>query len=131
MAPNRRKVDSSLEFWAKVIMELEGAVVVTSLLVMLAVSLWYLLHNDLPKQNEIIISVIIGMLINKISTVVDFRYGGSQQSRKQSETNATLANTAQMAQATLSAATGVKPGSIELAQGEQVKIKAEGEPDAT
>lgn len=119
-----RRKDTKLEYITKFMLELEGAIVVTALLCMLAGTLWYLLNHDLPKTNEIIISMIVGMLVTKIGTIVDFRYGGSQQSRKQTETNATLARTAQMAQATLSAATGTTPGKVELQPGDQVSVEA-------
>lgn len=120
-----RRKETKTEFWTKLVFDLEGAMVVSALLIMLATSLWYLLNNDLPKSNEIIISMILGMIVNKIGTVVDFRYGGSQQSRKQTETNATLADTAQAAQAALSAATNTTPGKIDLAPGDKVEVKAE------
>jgi type IV secretory pathway VirB10-like protein len=121
----RRHVESKADFFTRLIFDLEGAVVVTALLVMLGTSLWYLLNNDLPKSNEIIISMIIGMIVSKVGTVVDFRYGGSQQSRKQTETNNTLANTAQAAQAALSAATNIGP-QVEVPPGGSVTVTAEG-----
>jgi hypothetical protein len=120
-----RRRETKGEFWTKFIFDLEGAVVVTALLLMLGASLWYLLNNELPKTNEIIISMIIGMIVSKVGTIVDFRYGGSQQSRKQTDTNAVLANTAQAAQAALSAATNTSPGNVTLQAGDKVEVKAE------
>lgn len=121
----RRKKETSVEVWTRIITDLEGAVVVSALLAMLGGSLWYLLNNELPKTNEIMLSMILGMLVTKISTIVDYRYGGSQQSKKQTETNAVLANTAQAAQAIITDAAKITPGKVELSPGDKVEVKAE------
>lgn len=106
-------------------LKLSGVAVAIALLLMLAFCLWFLLTEDLPKSNEIMLSMIIGMIVTKISTIVDFHYGGSEQSKKQSDTNATLANTAHAAQAIISAAANQTPGKVELAPGDKVEVKAE------
>jgi hypothetical protein len=75
----RRHVESKADFFTRLIFDLEGAVVVTALLVMLGTSLWYLLNNDLPKSNEIIISMIIGMIVSKVVTVEASRVGSKRK----------------------------------------------------
>jgi hypothetical protein len=123
MTLDRRKPTAERQ---QFILNLSGAVVATALLGMLAVCLYVLLTRELPKSNEIMLSMVIGMITTKIGTIVDFHYGGSESNKKLAETVSTQAATAHTAQATLSSVTGAStPGEVNLQAGDQVKVTAE------
>lgn len=100
-----------------------GYTVALVLCLLLGFALFALVRFDVRPTNHDILLVVITFLTTKISTIVDFFYGGSAAGRKQQETIATLANTASSAQAALAPAPDVV-----LKPGDTATVQAEGQP---
>lgn len=89
------------------ILNLAGSVVAGILCLLLGFALYALVRFDVRPANHDILLVVITFLTTKISTIVDFFYGGSAANKQQQATIATLANTASTAQAALTPAADV------------------------
>lgn len=108
------------------VINIAGAIVGVSLVVLLALCLQSLFTHEVPQGNKDALLVVIGMLTVKIGTIVDFFYGSSESNRRSSDTINTLAETAKQTAATASQVVGGTVGdqSINLKPGETANATA-------
>jgi hypothetical protein len=78
-----------------------GGVVAGGLIGILAFVTWALVFRTVPETNENALLILIGILATNIGQVVNWFFGSSSESKKQTDTIETLAKTAQTAGATL------------------------------
>lgn len=99
-----------------------AAIVAIGLLLITASATFAVFVVPIPDKNETIVGQALGTLWSLLGVVVAFFYGTSTGNRKDSETIATLAQTAQVAQSALTP--NAKPDVV-VPSGETVTVKAE------
>lgn len=99
-----------------------AAIVAIGLLVITAAATLAVFLVPIPAKNETIVGQALGTLWSLLGVVVAFFYGTSTGNRKDSDTIATLAQTAQAVQKVLDPA--AKPD-VTVAAGETVTVKAD------
>lgn len=82
-------------------LNLIGGVVASGLIGILAFVTWALVFRTVPETNENALLILIGILATNIGQVVNWFFGSSSESKKQTDTIETLAQTARTAGATL------------------------------
>lgn len=102
-----------------------GAIAI-GLLVITAAATLAIFIFPIPERNETIIGQALGTLWSLLGVVVAFFYGTSTGNRKDSDTIATLAQTASVAQSALTP--NIKPDVV-IPAGETVRVQAD-DPDA-
>ena len=104
-----------------------AAIMAVGLLVITAVATAAIFIVPIPDKNETIVGQAIGSLLSLLGLVVGFFYGTSTGNRKDAETIATLAQTAQVAQQAL---TPNATPDLVIKPGQPATIAAESAPDA-
>lgn len=99
-----------------------AAIVAIGLLVITAAATLAVFLVPIPEKNETIVGQALGTLWSLLGVVVAFFYGTSTGNRKDSDTIATLAQTAQAVQKVLDPT--AKPD-VTVAAGETVTVKAD------
>lgn len=99
-----------------------AAIVAIGLLVITAAATLAVFVVPIPAKNETIVGQALGTLWSLLGVVVAFFYGTSTGNRKDSDTIATLAQTAQAVQKVLDPT--AKPD-VTVAAGETVTVKAD------
>lgn len=100
-----------------------AAIVAVGLLVITAAATMAVFIVPIPAKNETIVGQALGTLWSLLGVVVAFFYGTSTGNRKDSETIATLAETAKVAQ---SALTPPLDATVTIAPGETATVSASG-----
>lgn len=101
-----------------------AAIVAVGLLIITAFATLAVFMVPIPDKNETIVGQALGTLWSLLGVVVAFFYGTSTGNRKDSDTIATLAHTAQVAQ---SALTPHAQPDVVVPAGDSVTVKAEDE----
>lgn len=99
-----------------------AAIVAIGLLVITAAATLAVFVVPIPEKNETIVGQALGTLWSLLGVVVAFFYGTSTGNRKDSDTIATLAQTANAVQKVLDP--NAKPD-VTVAAGEQITVKAD------
>lgn len=86
---------------------------------------YVVMHNDIPDKNQNTVVFILGFLTAQIGTVINWYYGNSASSKKQTETIATAVDTAAKAQGVIAAAAATSDKNVELKVGEAATVHAE------
>lgn len=98
-----------------------GVFVTVVLMGLLTFSLYGLVYQAIPDGNRDPFLVVVGMIVTKVGSIVDWHYGGSSTAKRQEETIGTLAETAKSAQAALAP---TEPA-VTLTPGESIKVEAD------
>lgn len=104
-----------------------GFLVAWGLLLCFMYVTYVVMHNDIPDKNQNTVVFILGFLTAQIGTVINWYYGNSASSKKQTETIATAVDTAAKAQNVI-VANSVVPSTeknVELKAGEAATVHAE------
>lgn len=106
-------------FGRQLVINIAATVIAGGLLLMLSYALHRLSSQEVPTANRDALMVVIGILSANFATVVNFFFGSSSESKKQSEAIGDLASTARSAQA------ATTPPDVVLEPGESATVKAD------
>ena len=82
-------------------LNVSGGILVVATLGLLGYLCWGLIHREIAINNKDAMMLVLGVLLAKYSDLIAFFFGGSSQTKRQTETIDKLAETAQAAQAAL------------------------------
>lgn len=118
---DRRKTNPQL------ILNWFGGGIAVGLILVMGFVTYALVYEEVPETNQNALLILIGILSTNITSVIQYFFGSSAQTKQQSETIDTLAKTAQTAGTAL-ASTG-KPEAIVIPEGGSATATAT--PDGT
>lgn len=105
------------------VLNLAGSLIALAMILMLGGTLWALVRLEVPQPNRDALMVVIGILSSNVGTIINFFYGSSATTKKQSETIDKQASTLQAAQAALAPVAGAE-ATVTLAPGDTATVKA-------
>lgn len=102
-----------------------GAILAVGLLCITAGCVVAIFTVPIPSDNQTLVGQAVGTLLGLLGMVVSYFYGASVGQLKTQETLQTVADTAKIAQTTLSGTGAITPGEVTLQAGDKVEVKAE------
>lgn len=105
------------------VMSFTAAFVAIAIVVLTAITTWYLLTHEIPKDNQTIVGQLQGSLWTSLGVIVAYFYVGSVGSRAKDRTLESMAKTAST-QATAAAVVAPATGTLVIPEGESAVASA-------
>lgn len=113
---------TNMHHYRQVAINWGGFALTLTLILLLGFSLWALVNQAIPEGNRDPFLVIVGMIVTKVGSIVDWHYGSSSSSKRQEETISNQSETIKTAQAALTPNT---KADVTLEPGQTATVAAE------